>query len=94
MAWLLGLERDGVLLLSGPLTSGEGVGPGSGVTVLRAAGAEEALAIARQDPFALAGLREARPHDAAQPPGTEDADVHGQRSGPATTPPSARRCCP
>ena len=58
VAWLLGLERDGVLLMSGPLTSGDGVRPGSGVTVLRAAGAEEALALARQDPFVLAGLRD------------------------------------
>ena len=32
IAWLLGLERDGVLFLSGPLLSGPGTGPGSGVT--------------------------------------------------------------
>lgn len=57
IAWLLGLERDGVLFLSGPLLSGPGTGPGSGVTVLRAAGQDEAESIAARDPFVLAGLR-------------------------------------
>lgn len=57
IAWLLGLEKDGVLFLSGPLLSGPGTGPGSGVTVLRAAGQDEAEAIAARDPFVLAGLR-------------------------------------
>jgi uncharacterized protein len=55
--WLLGLEREHVVVLSGPLLSGPGTGPGSGVTVLRAAGAAEAEAIAAQDPFVRAGLR-------------------------------------
>jgi uncharacterized protein YciI len=55
--WLLGLERDGVLFLSGPLLSGPGTGPGSGVTVLRAADAGQAGLIAADDPFVLAGLR-------------------------------------
>jgi len=36
VAWLLELERRDVLLASGPLLSGPAVGPGSGVTVLRA----------------------------------------------------------
>jgi uncharacterized protein YciI len=57
LAWLLGLEADGVVFLSGPLTSGPGTGPGSGITVLRADGAEAARAIARTDPFVVAGLR-------------------------------------
>lgn len=57
VAWLLGLERDGVLFLSGPLLSGPGTGPGSGVTVLRAADAGDAESIAAKDPFVLAGLR-------------------------------------
>jgi hypothetical protein len=55
--WLLGLERDGVLFLSGPLLSGPGTGPGSGVTVLRAADQDQAASIAANDPFVLAGLR-------------------------------------
>jgi uncharacterized protein YciI len=55
--WLLGLERDGVLLMSGPLLSGPGTGPGSGVTVIRAADQDAAGLIAARDPFVLAGLR-------------------------------------
>ena len=57
LAWLLELETDGTVFLSGPLTSGPGTGPGSGVTVLRADSAEHALAIAQEDPFVVAGLR-------------------------------------
>jgi uncharacterized protein len=57
IAWLLGLERDGVLFLSGPLLSGPGTGPGSGVTVLRAADQDQAESIAANDPFVVAGLR-------------------------------------
>jgi len=45
------------VFLSGPLVSGPGTGPGSGVTVLRAGSAEEARAIAQADPFVVAGLR-------------------------------------
>lgn len=57
VAWLLDLERDSTLLASGPLVSGPGVGPGSGVTVLRAADEDAARAVAERDPFVLAGLR-------------------------------------
>jgi uncharacterized protein YciI len=57
IAWLLKLEAAGVLFLSGPLTSGPGVAPGSGITVLRAGSAEEAAGIAIADPFVAAGLR-------------------------------------
>jgi len=57
IAWLLRLEAEGVVFLSGPLTSGPGVAPGAGVTVLRAGSAEQAAAIAAADPFVVAGLR-------------------------------------
>jgi uncharacterized protein len=57
LAWLLRLEAAGTVFLSGPLTSGPGTGPGSGVTVLRAGSAAQARAIADGDPFVLAGLR-------------------------------------
>lgn len=57
LAWLLTLEQSGVLLMSGPLLSGPGVRPGSGVTVLRAADEDAARAIAAADPFVRAGLR-------------------------------------
>ncbi len=55
--WLLGLEQQQVLFLSGPLLSGPHVGPGSGVTILRARDEDEATRIAEQDPFVKAGLR-------------------------------------
>jgi uncharacterized protein len=57
IAWLLELERTDVLFASGPLLSGPGVGPGSGVTVLRAPDEEAARVIAADDPFVRAGLR-------------------------------------
>lgn len=57
LRWLLALEAEGRVLLSGPLLDGPGVGPGSGVTVLRARDAGEASRIAARDPFVVAGLR-------------------------------------
>ncbi len=57
LTWLLELETRGTVFLSGPLTSGPEVRPGSGITVLRATDADEALALAATDPFVLAGLR-------------------------------------
>ena len=55
--WTLALERQGVVFASGPLLDGPGVGPGSGITVLRAADEHGAQLIAAGDPFVLAGLR-------------------------------------
>ena len=55
--WLLELERDDVLFLSGPLLSGPGTGPGSGATVIRATDADAARSVAAGDPFVRAGLR-------------------------------------
>jgi len=57
VSWLLKLEREDVLFVSGPLLSGPGVGPGSGITVIRAADEETARLIAAGDPFVVAGLR-------------------------------------
>jgi uncharacterized protein YciI len=57
VAWLLELERADLLFVSGPLLSGPGVGPGSGVTVLRAPGEDAARTLAAGDPFVRAGLR-------------------------------------
>lgn len=57
VAWLLDLEQQGVVLVSGPLLSGPGVGPGSGITVIRAEDEASAEAIASSDPFVVAGLR-------------------------------------
>ena len=57
VAWLLDLERRDLLLASGPLLSGPGTGPGSGVTILRAPDEETARKIADGDPFVRRGLR-------------------------------------
>ena len=57
VAWLLDLERRDVLLASGPLLSGPGTGPGSGVTILRVPDEETARKIADGDPFVRHGLR-------------------------------------
>jgi uncharacterized protein len=57
VSWLLGLERRDVLLVSGPLLSGPGTGPGSGVTIIRAPDEETARQIADGDPFVRHGLR-------------------------------------
>ena len=57
VAWLLQLEAEGILFLSGPLLSGPGTGPGSGVTVIRADDQDTARTIAAADPFVRAGLR-------------------------------------
>ena len=57
VGWLLGLERRDVLLASGPLLSGPGTGPGSGVTILRVPDEETARTIADGDPFVRHGLR-------------------------------------
>ncbi len=57
LSWLLKLETEGTVFLSGPLTSGPGTGPGSGITILRASSAQEAAAVAATDPFVVAGLR-------------------------------------
>jgi uncharacterized protein len=57
LTWLLKLECEDVLFASGPLLSGPAVGPGSGITVLRAPDEDVARRIAAADPFVTAGLR-------------------------------------
>ena len=57
LAWLLALEAEGVVVMSGPLLEGPGAAPGAGVTVLRATDRHEAESIAASDPFVIAGLR-------------------------------------
>lgn len=57
LEWMLGLEDAGHVVASGPLTSGPGVAPGAGLTVLRASTEQDAAALAAQDPFVAKGLR-------------------------------------
>jgi uncharacterized protein YciI len=55
--YMIGLEKQGVLFASGPLTAAAGAPAGDGLTILRAADAEEARAIASRDPFVINKLR-------------------------------------
>jgi uncharacterized protein len=56
--YMISLEKRGVLFASGPFSdSGGGPPNGAGLTILRAASADEARALAEADPFVVNGLR-------------------------------------
>jgi uncharacterized protein len=57
LEYMIGLEKRGLVFASGPLADGEGPPSGHGLTVLRAASAKEARALAEADPFFVNGLR-------------------------------------
>ena len=58
LEYMITLEKRGVIFASGPLADGgEGPPSGHGLTVLRAANAVEARALAEADPFFANGLR-------------------------------------
>ena len=57
LEYMIGLEKTGVLFTSGPLAAAPGAPAGDGLTILRAAGAEEARTIAAADPFVVNKLR-------------------------------------
>jgi hypothetical protein len=57
LEFMIGLEKKGVLFASGPLTASPGAPAGDGLTILRAASADEARAIAAADPFVVNKLR-------------------------------------
>jgi uncharacterized protein YciI len=57
LEYMIGLEKSGVLFASGPLTPATGAPAGDGLTILRAANADEARAIASTDPFVVHKLR-------------------------------------
>jgi uncharacterized protein YciI len=57
LEYMIGLEKNGVLFASGPLTAAAGAPAGDGLTILRAASADEARAIASADPFVVNKLR-------------------------------------
>ena len=57
LEYMIGLEKRGVLFASGPLATAEGKPVGDGLTILRAASAEEAHKIASADPFVVNELR-------------------------------------
>ncbi len=57
LEYMIALEKRGVVFASGPLSDGEGLPTGHGLTILRAKDAREARAIAEGDPFFANGLR-------------------------------------
>jgi uncharacterized protein YciI len=57
LEFMIGLEKKGVLFASGPLTAAPGQPAGDGLTILRAASADEARQIASADPFVINKLR-------------------------------------
>jgi uncharacterized protein YciI len=54
LAYMIELERQGQLFASGPFGDGT---KGDGMTIIRAADAEEARAVALRDPFVVNGIR-------------------------------------
>jgi hypothetical protein len=57
LEYMIGLEKRGILVASGPLTAEPGRPAGDGLTILRASSANEARAIAATDPFVVGRLR-------------------------------------
>lgn len=57
LEYMIGLEKKGLVFASGPLTDEGGEPRGDGLTILRAASADEARTIAEADPFVAHGLR-------------------------------------
>ena len=57
LEYMIGLEKRGHVFASGPLTDSGGAPSGQGLTILRAADAAQARAIAEADPFFTNGLR-------------------------------------
>lgn len=57
LEYMIDLEKRGLVFASGPLADGAGPPGGHGLTVLRAANADEARRIAEGDPFFVAKLR-------------------------------------
>jgi uncharacterized protein YciI len=57
LEYMIGLEKQGVLFASGPLSSAPGMPAGDGLTVLRAGSEDEARRIAAADPFVVKKIR-------------------------------------
>jgi uncharacterized protein YciI len=57
LEYMIGLEKNGALFASGPLTATDGKMAGDGLTILRAASIDAARTIALADPFVKNKLR-------------------------------------
>ena len=57
LEYMIGLEKQGLVFASGPLTDEGGEPRGEGLTILRVASAADARRIAEADPFFVRGFR-------------------------------------
>jgi uncharacterized protein YciI len=57
LAYMIELEKRGVLFAAGPFTEPDGISRGNGLTIVRAQNADEARRLGETDPFFIAGLR-------------------------------------
>lgn len=57
LEYMIGLEKQGLLFASGPLSAPAGTPAGDGLTILRVNSADEAGKIASTDPFVVNKLR-------------------------------------
>jgi uncharacterized protein YciI len=57
LEYMIDLEKKGLVFASGPFSDAQGNPRGNGMTILRAANAEEARKIAEADPFVIHGVR-------------------------------------
>ncbi len=57
LAYMIALEKDGVLFASGPFAEPDGSQRGNGMSIVRADSAAAARRLAERDPFFIAGLR-------------------------------------
>lgn len=58
LAYMIDLEKKGLLFASGPFTDGDGNPTGAGLTILSVPTMEAAQEVAQKDPFVLAGVRD------------------------------------
>jgi len=63
IAYMIELEQRGALFASGPLLDEQQRFAGCGLTILRAASRDEAMALAQADPFVQRGLRSLELHE-------------------------------
>jgi uncharacterized protein YciI len=57
LEYMIGLEKAGILFMSGPLGAGDGASAGDGLTVLNVDTLEHAQTLAGDDPLVRAGAR-------------------------------------
>lgn len=56
LRWMIGAERAGQIVMSGPVLPHEGATPLDGLTIIRAGSLAEAATLAQTDPFVAEGI--------------------------------------